>query len=191
MSISDVLASAELAMQRVEYKDAIPALQEVISRTSSLTDSQGRQTAQSCRYELARVYFQTGDYASGMPLLDDYLNNEPRPMEKTAIRMLAQGFFDSQDWDKIVELSARLLAYDDLNREDRFNVNLLVGQDAPNLNDLIVQLASLKEAADSSSSEFIVNILPDDRALHGRIVQVMDACAAAKVKNMSFSTASI
>jgi biopolymer transport protein ExbD len=65
------------------------------------------------------------------------------------------------------------------------------GEDSSNLNHLIVELASLKEAADASGSEFIVNILPDDRALHGRIVQVMDACAAAKVKNMSFSTASM
>lgn len=65
------------------------------------------------------------------------------------------------------------------------------GQGVQNLNDLIGQLVSLKEAADSSSSEFIVNILPDDRALHGRIVQVMDACAAAKVKNMSFSTSAM
>ena len=128
MSISDVLASAELAMQRGGYQDAIPALQEVINRTASLTDDQGRQTAQACRYELARVYYQIGDYAAGMALLDDYLNNEPRPMEKTAIRMLAEGFFDSQDWDKIIDLSERLLAYDDLNREDLFNVNLLVGQ---------------------------------------------------------------
>jgi hypothetical protein len=67
MSISDVLASAELAMQRADYQDAIPALQEVLNRTASLTDSQGQQTAQTCRYELARVYYQTGDYAAGMP----------------------------------------------------------------------------------------------------------------------------
>ena len=65
------------------------------------------------------------------------------------------------------------------------------GQDNQNLDDLAGQLASLKEAADSSGSDFIVNILPDDHALHGRIVQVMDACAAAKVKNMSFSTATM
>lgn len=65
------------------------------------------------------------------------------------------------------------------------------GEGSSNLDDLIGQLASLNEAAGSSGSEFIVNILPDDRALHGRIVQVMDACAAAKVKNMSFSTASM
>ena len=45
----------------------------------------------------------------------------------------------------------------------------------------------LKEAADTSGSELIVNILPEDKALHGRIIDVMDACAAADVKNMSFS----
>ena len=55
------------------------------------------------------------------------------------------------------------------------------------LNDLVQQLLTLKEAASSSSSELIVNILPSDSALHGRIIDVMDACAAAKVKNLSFS----
>jgi biopolymer transport protein ExbD len=61
------------------------------------------------------------------------------------------------------------------------------GKDEDNLDDLIGQLLSLKEAADSSGSDLIVNILPDDKALHGRIIKVMDACAAANVKNMSFS----
>jgi len=56
-----------------------------------------------------------------------------------------------------------------------------------NLDDLIGQLISYKEAADSSASDLIVNILPDDKAVHGRIIKVMDACAAANVKNMSFS----
>ena len=56
-----------------------------------------------------------------------------------------------------------------------------------NLDDLIAQLISLKEAADASSSALIVNILPADQALHGRIINVMDACAAADVKNLSFS----
>ena len=55
------------------------------------------------------------------------------------------------------------------------------------LNDLVQQLLTLKEAAASSSSDLIVNILPADEALHGRIVDVMDACAAAEVKNLSFS----
>ena len=64
---------------------------------------------------------------------------------------------------------------------------MIFGNEEENLDDLIGQLLSLKEAADSSGSELIVNILPEDKALHGRIVDVMDACAAADVKNMSFS----
>ncbi len=64
---------------------------------------------------------------------------------------------------------------------------MVFGKDDQKLNDLIGQLVSLREAADSSGSELIVNILPADKAVHGRIINVMDACAAAKVKNMSFS----
>ena len=64
---------------------------------------------------------------------------------------------------------------------------MVFGQNETNLDDLISQLITLKEAADSSQSDLIVNILPADRALHGRVVKVMDACAAARVKNMSFS----
>jgi biopolymer transport protein ExbD len=64
---------------------------------------------------------------------------------------------------------------------------MVFGEGSTDLDDLIGQLVSLREAADASNSELIVNILPDDKALHGRIVNVMDACAAAKVKNMSFS----
>lgn len=64
---------------------------------------------------------------------------------------------------------------------------MIFGHNEDNLDDLIGQLLSFKEAADSSGSELIVNIMPADRALHGRIIRVMDACAAANVKNMSFS----
>ena len=64
---------------------------------------------------------------------------------------------------------------------------MIFGHESNDLDDLIYQLASYKEAADSSRSDLIVNILPDDKAVHGRIVMVMDACAAAKVENMSFS----
>ena len=63
---------------------------------------------------------------------------------------------------------------------------MMFGQDR-NLNDLIGQLISLREAAEASKSELIVNILPADKVLHGRIINVLDACAAAQVKNMSFS----
>ena len=66
---------------------------------------------------------------------------------------------------------------------------MIFGSNETRLDDLISQLLSLKEAADSSGSELIVNIMPADKALHGRIIRVMDACAAANVKNMSFSMA--
>ncbi len=64
---------------------------------------------------------------------------------------------------------------------------MVFGKNENNMVDLIRHLFSLKEAADSSGSEIIVSILPADKALHGRIVDVMDACSAADVKNMSFS----
>ena len=64
---------------------------------------------------------------------------------------------------------------------------MVIGQGEQTLDALVSQLVTLKEAAEASASELIVNILPSDRALHGRIVKVMDACAAASVKNMSFS----
>lgn len=64
---------------------------------------------------------------------------------------------------------------------------MIFGKDQQNLDDLIGSLLSLKEAADSSGSELVVNIMPADKALHGRITRVMDACAAAKVSNVSFS----
>ena len=65
--------------------------------------------------------------------------------------------------------------------------DMVFGRGTTNLDDLINTLLSYKVAAESSQSDLIVNILPADEAVHGRIVQVMDACAAADVKNMSFS----
>ena len=64
---------------------------------------------------------------------------------------------------------------------------IIFGEAGGGLDDLISELLSYKEAADASKSAFIVNILPNDKALHGRIIKVMDACAAANVKNLSFS----
>ena len=64
---------------------------------------------------------------------------------------------------------------------------IVFGETGIGLDDLVSELLSYKEAAEASQSDFIVNILPDDKAKHGRIISVMDACATAKVKNMSFS----
>jgi len=128
MGISDVVATAERALQRGEYKSAIPALREVVRRTAPLTDPEGRNTAQTCRFQLARAYYQTGDIPAGMKILEEYLEFEPRTKERLALRMLAQGLFDVQDWEKIESLAKRLLAMPDLEKEDRYNGNLLLGQ---------------------------------------------------------------
>ena len=58
-----------------------------------------------------------------------------------------------------------------------------------NLSDLVTQLKGLKGIADSQKSPFYVNILPNQDSLHARVIDVMDACAAAGVENLSFSKA--
>jgi len=55
------------------------------------------------------------------------------------------------------------------------------------LNDLVLQVRSLKQVAASQQSPFFVNLLPDPKARHKRIVNVMDACAAAEVDSLTFS----
>jgi len=55
------------------------------------------------------------------------------------------------------------------------------------LDDLVLQIAGLKEIARAQSSPFFVNVLPHAEALHRRIIDVMDACAAAGVNSLTFS----
>ncbi len=55
------------------------------------------------------------------------------------------------------------------------------------LDDLVTQLAGLKQIAQSQNAPFAVNLIPDGETLHDRVIDVMDACAAAGVKNLSFS----
>lgn len=57
------------------------------------------------------------------------------------------------------------------------------------LNELVTQLEGLRGIADSQRSPFYVNILPNADSEHSRVIDVMDACAAAGVKNLSFSKA--
>lgn len=64
---------------------------------------------------------------------------------------------------------------------------MIFENDDRELDELILRLMEFREAAESSGSELIVNIQPADTVLHGRIIDVMNACAAANVKNTSFS----
>ncbi len=128
LGISDLVGVTDRMLQRGDYKSAIPALIEVVSRTAELNDEAGRKTAQNARFELARSYFQTGSAAEGIKVLEEYMANEPRDRERQALRMLAQGFFEVQEWAKIQETATRLLKFPDLTDEDRFIGNLMLGQ---------------------------------------------------------------
>lgn len=55
------------------------------------------------------------------------------------------------------------------------------------LNEMANNLLSLRQMALTQNSIFSVNLLPEGDALHERIIEVMDACAAAGVKNLTFS----
>lgn len=55
------------------------------------------------------------------------------------------------------------------------------------LNDLVEHLQRLQAVAQTQQSPFSVNLLPGADTLHDRVIDVMDACAAAGVKNLTFS----
>lgn len=58
--------------------------------------------------------------------------------------------------------------------------------DDQTLDDLILQLKGLKEIALTQRAPFYVNLIPHKRALHSRIIDVMDACSAAGVDSLTF-----
>ena len=64
-----------------------------------------------------------------------------------------------------------------------------VSRDDRSLRELVSQLRGLQAIAQAQQSPFFVNILPNQDSLHFRIIDVMDACAAAGVKSLSFSKA--
>lgn len=51
---------------------------------------------------------------------------------------------------------------------------------------LATRLTEFRQSTEQAGSELIVTIAPDDEVLHSRIVDVMNACAIANVKNTSF-----
>ena len=58
------------------------------------------------------------------------------------------------------------------------------------LDTLATQLVQLRLAAESSGSLLVVTISPEDEVLHHRIIEVMNACSMAHVKNISFNLGS-
>ncbi len=53
---------------------------------------------------------------------------------------------------------------------------------------LIATLTRFKEATDANNAEALITIAADDAARHQRIVDVMNACAIAGIKGITFAT---
>jgi TolA-binding protein len=130
MGITALVAAADGALKRGDYDSAIPALIEVIDRTIELDTAQGRQTLQGSRFQLARAYFQVDESAKGMTILEEYLAEEPRRQneERLALRMMAQGYLEKEEWEKVTEFTGQLLAIPNLDKDHLLNANLLHGQ---------------------------------------------------------------
>jgi biopolymer transport protein ExbD len=52
---------------------------------------------------------------------------------------------------------------------------------------LLATLKRFKESADANKSEALITIQADDRAIHQRIVHVLNACAKAKITGVTFA----
>lgn len=55
------------------------------------------------------------------------------------------------------------------------------------LEGLVTRIVGLKQMADAQRSPFFVTLAPQPDTKHYRIIDVMDACATAKVKNLTFA----
>lgn len=55
------------------------------------------------------------------------------------------------------------------------------------LEGLVQHVKGAKQMADAQRTSFFVTLDPDKEALHRRVIDVMDACAAAEVKNLTFA----
>ena len=55
------------------------------------------------------------------------------------------------------------------------------------LSGLVSQIVGLRQMAEAQRSPFFVTLAPQPDTHHYRIIDVMDACASAKVKNLTFA----
>ncbi|NLX25018.1 MAG: tetratricopeptide repeat protein [Lentisphaerae bacterium] len=128
MSVTEIYEYARQMLERRDYARAVEPLQAVIDELKALTGDNEKQTTQECRLELARVYYQLGQTDEGVALVEEYMENDPRPNERLALRMMAQAFFETEDWDKIIEYASRIRSDPEMTPDDEYNMNLLIGQ---------------------------------------------------------------
>jgi biopolymer transport protein ExbD len=67
------------------------------------------------------------------------------------------------------------------------NDNVLGRPEDSELNELVATLRRFKESAEANKSEALVTLDASDRALHQRIVDVLNACARADITGVTFS----
>ena len=59
--------------------------------------------------------------------------------------------------------------------------------DKPDLPELVATLLRYRLSAEAARNEALITISADDDALHQRVIDVMNACAAARITNVTFS----
>ncbi|MBN2704467.1 MAG: biopolymer transporter ExbD [Pontiellaceae bacterium] len=97
----------------------------------------------------------------------------------------------AEPWEVVVEIG-RPIQNTETGEPDPYSGEVMVYGlpygTSGELDGMVEALGNEKAAAESSSSEFVVTIIPDNESMHGRIVQVMDACAAIGAKNVAFGS---
>jgi biopolymer transport protein ExbD len=76
-----------------------------------------------------------------------------------------------------------------LNGQILLNDQPMDASQSPELPALLSTLKRFKESADSNKTEALITIDADDAANHQRIVQVLNACARAKITGVTFADA--
>ena len=80
--------------------------------------------------------------------------------------------------EQIVEISA--------DGQVSLNGRVFGNQNTNDLSDLVVMLMRYKETAENSNNKAMVTIQADGESLHQRSIDVLNACASARVTHVSF-----
>jgi biopolymer transport protein ExbD len=62
--------------------------------------------------------------------------------------------------------------------------------ESENLPELLLTLGRYKAASEAAKNEAMVTIWADDETPHQRVIDVLNACAASRIRNVSFAAAS-
>jgi biopolymer transport protein ExbD len=73
------------------------------------------------------------------------------------------------------------------NGEILLNDRTFDSPDSPELPELVATLTRYRLSTEAAKSKALITIMADDDTPHQRVIDVMNACAAAKLKDVSFS----